>query len=337
MRIPVVLLCTLALCGCSLQANASETATFKVLTYNVQNLMDDKLDGTEYEEYKPSVSWNTDSYYQRLKQTAQVLTYRDIGLCDVLVLQEVENATVVADLLQRYLGRRGYLWYATASAQGGAISTAIVSRERPESVVVHEVPNARPVLEAVFSTQWGEISVFAVHAKSQLGESGETEALRLEMARTVGSATKNDEGRLVLVCGDFNEDPTACLQGSSEQTALVQTDVANARSYMDAGSLGVTGIQSEVFADAYYSPYLDEENTFSVPGSCYFSGQWHRYDQFLGNGMLFDDKNWEYGSCKIIAPYFCSNADGTPFAWRVESKSGVSDHYPVLLTLVKDL
>ncbi|AEV30234.1 exonuclease III [Sphaerochaeta pleomorpha str. Grapes] len=337
MKIPVILLVILTFCGCSLDANAKEDTTFKILTYNVQNLMDDKLDGTEYEEYKPSASWNTDAYYQRLKKVAQVLSYRDIGLCDVLVLQEVENATVVEDLLRRHLARKGYIWFATAREKGGAISTALISRQKPERVLVHQVPSARPVIEAVFATEEGYVSVFAVHAKSQIGDPGETEALRLEMARTVTGAAGKDNDHLIVVCGDFNEDPDAFTQGSGNQTALIQTTSSEARPFMATGSFGITGMQEEVFADAWYSPFLDEENHFTLAGSCYFSGQWHRYDQFLGNGMLFDRKGWEYGSCKVIAPSFCSNADQTPLGWRVESKSGVSDHYPVLLTLVKTL
>jgi endonuclease/exonuclease/phosphatase family metal-dependent hydrolase len=337
MKIPVILFLILSLGGCALDADAKEDSTFKILTYNVQNLMDATLQGTEYPEYKPSASWNTDAYYQRLKKVAQVLSSKDIGLCDVLVLQEVENATVVTDLLHRHLARKGYLWFATASEKGGAISTAVVSRQKPLRVVVHEVPSARPVIEAVFATEGGEISVFAVHAKSQIGELGETEALRLEMARTVTSAAKTDDDHLVIVCGDFNEDPDAYTQGFGTQTALIDTALSEARPFMASGSFGITGMKDEVYADAWYNPFLDTENDFSVSGSCYFLGEWHSYDQFLGNGMLFDRKGWDYGSCKVVAPSFCSNADGTPFSWKVESKSGVSDHYPVLLTLVKTL
>lgn len=337
MKIPIILLVVLTLGGCSLEANANEPSTFKILTYNVQNVMDDTLDGTEYEEYKPSASWNTEAYHQRLRKVAQVLSYRDVGTCDVLVLQEVENAKVVADLLQRHLARKGYIWFATASEKGGAISTALVSRQKPEQVLVHQVPGARPVLEATFATKEGAVSVFAVHAKSQVGDPGKTEALRLEMARTVTKAACKDDDHLIVVCGDFNEDPDAFLQGPGYQTALIQTTCSEARSFIATGSLGITGIEEEVYADAWYSPYLDEDMHFAVPGSCYFSGTWHRYDQFLGNGMLFDRKGWEYGSCRIITPSFCSNPDQTPLGWKVESKSGVSDHYPVLLTLVKTL
>ncbi|WP_320129580.1 endonuclease/exonuclease/phosphatase family protein [uncultured Sphaerochaeta sp.] len=337
MIILILLLVLLSLSGCSLEASSPNLDSFKVLTYNVQNLMDATLDGTEYEEYKPSESWNTEAYHQRLKKVSEVLVNRKIGVCDVLVLQEVENARVVSDLLERHLARKGYCWYATASEKGGAISVAVISREKPERIMVHDVPGARPVIEAIFDTKYGDIALFAVHAKSQIGKENETEALRLEMARTVTSATKKDSERLILVCGDFNEDPDAYFQGNGRQTALIETRFSQARSYMDTGSLGITGLRDEVYADVWYNPFLDTKKQQETPGSCYFSGQWHCYDQFLGNGLLFDRKGWDYDSCQVVAPSFCSNPDGTPFAWKVSCKSGVSDHYPVLLTLLKTL
>lgn len=142
-------------CGCSLDAQASNGKEFKILTYNVQNLMDDQLDGDEYPEYRPSEKWSTDSYHMRLRTLNEVLTNRSIGWCDVLVLQEIEHEGVIADLLERHLGRKGYLWYAVAKGEGSAIATAVISRDKPKHVAVHAVEGARPVLEAVFDTERG--------------------------------------------------------------------------------------------------------------------------------------------------------------------------------------
>jgi endonuclease/exonuclease/phosphatase family metal-dependent hydrolase len=321
----------LCLCGCSADLQGLDPETFKVLSYNVQNLMDATLDGTEYPEYRPSEDWTEENYLLRLKTLSTVLVSRTIGMCDVLVLQEVENGTVVSDLLHRHLARRGYCWYATASDTDGPISLAIVSVTKPREVYVHGVPGARPVLEAVFDTASGPVTIFALHAKSQIGDPEETEALRIETARTIGGAlARKDEEGTVLLCGDFNEDPTSFAEGDGSQTALVPV---TERRFIDAGSLGVTGDRELVYADTWYCPYLDPSTTLSVPGSCHFSGQWHRYDQILGNGSLFDRKGWEYDSFAVAAPSPCSNPDGTPASWNLATKNGVSDHYPVLLTL----
>ncbi len=341
-KIPVLLAPLLVLtlllpvgCGCSLDVQAPNEKEFKILTYNVQNLMDDTLDGDEYPEYRPSEKWTTASYHMRLRRLNGILTDRSIGLCDVLVLQEVEHDKVVADLLERHLGRKGYTWYAVATGEGSAISVAVISRNKPKHVALHAVEGARPVLEAVFDTERGEVVIFAVHAKSQVGEFAETEALRLGLCRVLKEAATRHEGSLVLLCGDFNTDPDAYKDNRSVQPALIDIGEQKARTYMGKGSLGITGRRDLVYADVWYSPFMDTKNRFDKPGTCYFAGSWHQYDQFLGNGLLFDGLGWEYGSTAIVAPSGTVRTDGTPMAWNLSTLSGVSDHLPLLLTLLR--
>ncbi len=339
-KFPLLFVSTLILilfvgCGCSLDAQSTNEKEFKILTYNVQNLMDDKLDGDEYPEYRPSEKWKTSSYHMRLRTLNEMLTNRDIGLCDVLVLQEVEHEGVVADLLTRHLGRKGYQWYAVAKGEGSAIATALISRDKPKHVAIHAVEDARPVLEAVFDTERGDIVIFALHAKSQIGEFDKTEAQRLALSGVLKEASKRHEGSLILFCGDFNTNPDSYTNNPLVQPALIDIREQKARSYMASGSLGITGRRDLVYADVWYSPYLDGQNRFDKPGSCFFGGSWHQYDQFLGNGLLFDGLGWEYGSTEIIAPSAALKSDGTPMAWNLSTLSGVSDHLPVLLTLLR--
>jgi len=322
-------------CGCSLDVQDTNEKEFKILTYNVQNLMDDKLDGDEYPEYRPSEKWGTESYHQRLRKLNEVLTNRSIGWCDVLVLQEIEHEGVIADLLGRHLGRKGYEWYAVAKGEGSAISTALISRNKPKHVAVHAVEGCRPVLEAVFDTERGEVVIFALHAKSQIGEFSETEALRLGLSRVLKEAAIRHEGSLIVLCGDFNTNPDAYKDNRTVQPALIDIGEQKARTYMAEGSLGITGRRDLVYSDVWYSPFVDGHNKFEKPGTCYFGGSWHHYDQFLGNGLLFDGFGWEYGSTAIVAPSIALKSDGTPMAWNLSTLSGVSDHLPVLLTLLR--
>lgn len=334
--VPLLLaLSLLAGCGCSLDAQIPNEKEFKILTYNVQNLMDDRLDGDEYPEYRPSEKWDAVSYHMRLRKLNEMLTSRSIGLCSVLVLQEIEHEGVIADLLERHLGRKGYAWYAVARGEGSAIGTALISRDKPKHVAVHAVQGSRPVLEAVFDTERGEIVIFAVHAKSQIGDFAETEALRLGLSGVLKEAAKQYEGSLIVLCGDFNTDPDAYKDNRGVQPALIDIGEQKARSYMAKGSLGITGARDLVYSDVWYSPFSDTKNRFEKPGTCYFGGSWHYYDQFLGNGLLFDGLGWEYGSTAIVAPAAALKPDGTPMAWNLSTLSGVSDHLPVLLTLLR--
>jgi len=331
----VVALSLLAGCGCSLDAQAPNEKEFKILTYNVQNLMDDKLDGDEYPEYRPSGKWSTESYHMRLRKLNEVLTSRTVGLCSVLVLQEIEHEGVIADLLERHLGRKGYGWYAVARGEGSAIGTALISRDKPKHVAVHAVEGARPVLEAVFDTERGEIVIFAVHAKSQIGDFAETEAMRLALSGVLKEAAKQYEGSLIVLCGDFNTDPDAYKDNRAVQPALIDIGEQKARAYMAKGSLGITGTRDLVYSYVWYSPFSDGQNRFEKPGTCYFGGSWHHYDQFFGNGLLFDGLGWEYSSTAIVAPPVALKPDGTPMEWNLSTLSGVSDHLPVLLTLLR--
>jgi len=340
LSVPFFTLLVLALslfvgCGCSLDAHTPNAKEFKILTYNVQNLMDDKLDGDEYPEYRPSEKWSTASYHQRLRKLNEVLTDRSIGWCSVLVLQEIEHEGVVSDLLERHLARKGYGWYAVAKGEGSAIGVALISRERPKHVAVHAVEGSRPVLEAVFDTERGEVVIFALHAKSQIGDFVETEALRLALCRVIKEAAREHEGSLIVLCGDFNTNPDSYKDNKAVQPALIDIGEQKARTYMAKGSLGITGKRDLVYSDVWYSPFLDEKNRYEKPGTCYFGGSWLHYDQFLGNGLLFDGLGWEYGSTAIVAPSMALRPDGTPMAWNLSTLSGVSDHLPLLLTLLR--
>lgn len=333
--LPILILLLSVGCGCSLDGQSPNEKEFKILTYNVQNLMDDKLDGDEYPEYRPSEKWKTSSYHMRLRTLNEVLTNRSIGLCDVLVLQEVEHEGVIRDLLERHLGRKGYKWYAVAKGEGSAIAVAMISRSKPKHMATHAVEGGRPVLEAVFDTERGDVAIFGLHAKSQIGEYAETEALRLALCSVLKGASRRHEGSLTLFCGDFNTNPDSYKNNPLVQPALIDIKEKKARTYMASGTLGITGRRDLVYSDVWYSPYLDGENSFEKPGTCYFGGSWHHYDQFLGNGLLFDGLGWEYGSTMIVAPSAALKADGTPMAWNLSTLSGVSDHLPVLLTLLR--
>lgn len=330
----LLLVLVLGCISCSLDTNKPNEKAFSVLTYNVQNLMDDTLDGDEYPEYRPSEKWKTASYHMRLRTLSEILSSRNIGWCDVLVLEEIEHEGVIADLLDRHLSRKGYRWYALAKAEGSAIGVAIISKEKPSHVAVHAVEGARPVLEAVFSTERGEIVIYGVHGKSQIGEFAETEALRLAQSRVLSAAAQKHPGSVILLCGDFNTDPYG-NGAPSIQPALVDWEREDSRVCMETGSLAITGKREHVHSNVWYSPFLDTQNKFEKPGTCFFAGAWHHYDQFLGNALLFDGQGWEYGSTRIIAPPQALKPDGTPLAWNLSTLSGVSDHLPLLLTLLR--
>ena len=71
----------------SLSFGASE---LKIATYNVENLFDDKIQGSEYKDFKNG-SWGAKQYSHKLNQIATVLLDLD---ADIIALQEIENEGV---------------------------------------------------------------------------------------------------------------------------------------------------------------------------------------------------------------------------------------------------
>ncbi|HPE93068.1 MAG TPA: endonuclease/exonuclease/phosphatase family protein [Sphaerochaeta sp.] len=325
----LIILCLSLLCSCSCDIE-HDPKTFRVLSYNVQNLFDARLDGGEYPEYQDPKVWNDRSYRMRLETLSKVLLSEKLLSPDVIILQEVEGPRVVEDLLSLHLGRKGYRWYAVAKGTDAAISVAVISRHPIASSTVHASAGIRPVLEATICTEGGDISLFALHAKSQIGDGAD---LRLSLAKVVSRASYERAGSAVLLCGDFNEDPSSVWDSAASAPALVDMNHPEATRLQAAGALGLVGDHAALAPGLYYCPYLDESWKGSAPGSCSWDGLWHRYDQILANGKLFDGMGWEYESFSIEnLPSLCSS-DGRPYAWNIRTLQGVSDHFPVLMTL----
>jgi hypothetical protein len=100
---------------------------FKVASYNVENLFDANVQGTEYKDYVPGThNWNKRMVEIKLNHTAEVICDLD---ADILGLQEIENSIVFEALVKR-LKRVGceYRYSAITHKKGAAIQVALVSR-----------------------------------------------------------------------------------------------------------------------------------------------------------------------------------------------------------------
>ncbi|HRV23891.1 MAG TPA: hypothetical protein P5046_01610, partial [Sphaerochaeta sp.] len=162
----VLLLILITSCfGCSCDIPADEHV-FRVLSYNVENLFDATLDGTEHAEYRDSKKWNERSYRLRLRNLGKILLDPALNHPDVIILQEIENERVVEDLLSFHLAKKGYRSYAVARTEGSPISVGAISRHPIVRSSVHAVPGGRNILEVVISTPVEEVVIFALHAKS---------------------------------------------------------------------------------------------------------------------------------------------------------------------------
>ena len=100
-----------------------------IVSYNVQNLFDDQLDGGEYSEFRPENGWDDEQFHAKMKRISEALRLSgDNGsLPDVAVLHEVENRAALVKLNELYLDR-AYRNVLHLSRPGDAVQSAVLSR-----------------------------------------------------------------------------------------------------------------------------------------------------------------------------------------------------------------
>jgi hypothetical protein len=81
----------------------------------------------------------------------------------------------------------------------------------------------------------------------------------------------------------------------------------------------------------FYSPWGQELQN----GSYYYRNEWETIDHFLLSEQFFDQKGWDFSSCRVLAQEPFVDEGGVPAAYNPRSGNGLSDHLPLLLVLAK--
>ena len=167
-------------------------AEIKIATYNVENLFDDKIAGSEYSDFK-SNRWNSAKYQQKLQKIARVL--RELN-ADVVALNEIENQNVIKELANL----SGYKYYEFATTKGAPVGLGMLSRYKISSsraFIVEDV-KTRPILMSRVEFGTEVLEFFVAHfpaAKNPLKD-------RIAAANTMKNAIKNSKNGIIL--GDLN-------------------------------------------------------------------------------------------------------------------------------------
>ena len=294
-RVVIVVLCVCVyISGCNESEN--KTNTIFLASWNVQNLFNAADDGNEYDEYSSSGGWKEKYYKMRLENAAEVLSYPSLSQVDILVLNEVENESVLEDLmLTGRLKKSGFYFYAMAGEEGGAIKTAVVSKIPISHAYVHSVIGARPVLQVDFdNTVIGKLSVFAVHAKSNIDGDEENVQKRISLGAVITDLYRrikeDDEERTVIVMGDFNENP---------EDAHVLSDFS-------CWDLSWDHCEPETVNNGSYN----------------YRGEWYRYDNIAVSSPVITGAG-------VVSDGILITSGGLPNAFNRRLLNGVSDHLPV--------
>jgi len=184
-------------------ASHIDAKEFRIASYNVENLFDDRRDGTEYKAYIPhkKSGWTAKIYHTKLTNISRVM--KDID-ADIIGLCEIENTHALKDL-QKMLKRKGlnYPYMRIADKRKGAVRVGLLSKFRIlTSREIHVERSSRSILKTVIQIDGEKTIIYVNHWKSKRGP----ESRRMHYAK----ALKHDIDKLkddsdFIILGDLNE------------------------------------------------------------------------------------------------------------------------------------
>ena len=284
---------------------------FKVATYNVENLFDAKIDGTEYEEYKPNNKhgWNEAMLQIKLAHIARVISDMD---ADIIALAEVENRAVL-EKLNAALGAKAYpyLFYPNKKERIN-IETGLLSRfpiEKTSTIAIKD--QARGIHRITLKIENKHLDVYINHWPAQK----EKEEERLLYAATLHNELLKEEGREYVLLGDFNS------------PYQVQKDWG-----MGLVNILKAGDKSALLYNLWYDLPQDKRYSHS------YGKQKAALDHIIIPKTLSDGKGIDYNPSSLTVfnrPYMLDEK-GNPNRWQISDRGrgvhlgdGYSDHFPI--------
>ena len=315
-----------------------DAKTFKIASYNVENLFDLTDDGTEYAEYIPNTryGWTKDIVDIKVSNIAGVI--RDLR-ADIVILQEVESKRSLVFLRNRLKDFGvSYPYFEIAGSRATPVKCAVLSKfpiiKKEEIKVADEF--ARNILKVTIDINGSRLILFINHWKSKRGP----ESLRIAYAKTLKKEIDKLKGNVdFILAGDFNSN-------YNEYKTF-----KNCRRLNDTA--GITGI-NHILMTVKNSEMVDEKILTQQTSNKYlynlwleinkkrrwsyiFSGNRNSPDNIIVSKGLYDNKGISYvdnSFDKFDPPYLFKG--NFIYRWQRAKKrtgkhlgKGYSDHLPV--------
>ena len=334
MKTKIVLILFVLLCSII----SIEAKTFKVASYNVENLFDLTKDGTEYTEYIPNTGygWRKDILDIKIKNIAEVITNMR---ADIVALQEVESKNSLV-LLHNRIQDFGlnYPYLEIADSKATTVKCAVLSMfpiiEKEEIPVDNGF--ARNILKVALNIDGNRLVLFINHWNSKQ----HPESTRIAYAKILKQYidTLKDDIDFILL-GDFNSNyneyetfkdssrlnDTACITGINHILRTIKN------SKMVNEQILTTQASNEYL----YNLWL--ETNKSRRWSYNLFGNKNSLDSFIVSKGLYDKKGISYvdNSFDKFDPDYLFKENAI-YSWQ-RSKSGkgkhigegYSDHLPI--------
>jgi predicted extracellular nuclease len=336
----LVLLCSITIgsCASAQQSSKSKAEEAIVAFYNVENLFDTLDDArTMDEDFTPTgkLQWTAPRYAEKLSRISEVIEMLPGELPIFIGLCEIENRTVLEDLvkeksLHSASGNRGYeIIHGDSPDERGIDAAALYNAAilKNVSFEYHTIqlpdpkdPNTRDVLHVKAQIHGEWFHFFVNHWPSRSGGQVESEPNRLAVAQLlktkVDEVLKSDSEAQIIIMGDFNDHP-------------------NDRSIYE-----VLGAKEQPEATLYNQMYAIHA---SGNGSYFYKGEWGALDQMITSKGLMDATGWRVDaqSAGVLRDdkILFKDKEGVARPSRSYAgdsyKGGYSDHLPVFMTLRK--
>lgn len=334
----------LFLCPCIQLLHGQEkkdTLTFRVMSYNVENLFDCKHDSlkNDYEFLPDAVRhWNYSKYKKKQDGVARVITA--VGKWSppaLIALCEVENDSVLHSLI-RYsaLSEAGYRYTMTHSPDERGINVALLyQRDVFKMLAFESLPvkrahkENRPTRDILHVSgmllNQDTLDIFVAHFPSRSGGAKESEPYRLSAARCLKHAAdsiyKQREYPQIIIMGDFNDYPN-----NKSVEEVLKADVPPA-------------IEDSLHPDRLYHLLARKCIANKHFGSYKYRGEWGLLDHMIVSGTLLQADSRLYtndSKADIFRPPFLLTEDKKyggqqPFRtyYGMKYQGGYSDHLPV--------
>ena len=315
---------------------------FSVAFYNIENLFDTITNSGKHDvEFIPtgSYEWNTKKYYSKLDNIAYVLSWlgREITPLGpaVIGLAEIENRAVLEDLVSRKDLEKSNLQivhYDSPDRRGIDVALlynpllfSVVS-SKPYRLTIPEEPDftTRDVL-LVSGLMDGEKFHFLVnHWPSRWGGEKASRYRRVAAAKLNrhihDSLRIADPDSKVIIMGDLNDDPNNVSARDALGAAMKRKDVKPNGLFNPMAELHAKGV-----------------------GTLAYQGRWNLFDQLIiSDNLLGTDRNtFKFWKAEIFNRDFLITKEGQYKGYPLRTFSGnaflngYSDHFPVLIYLVK--
>ncbi len=315
-----------------------DARTFKIASYNVENLFDLVKDGTEYKEYIPNTrhGWNREMASIKTTNIAKVI--KDLE-ADVVALQEVESKQALIALHKRLkeMGR-DYPYVQIANARRTSVTCAVLSVfpiiEKKEIKVDDEM--LRNILKITLDIHGSPIILFVNHWKSKRGP----ESMRITSAKVLRQAmeTLKTDADFILI-GDFNSNYNEYITFRNKKKLNDTGGITGINHILntikDAKMVSETILINQSENRYMYNLWLEVRK--SRRWSYNFFGKKGTPDNMILSKGLYDDRGISYldNSFYKFHPDYLFK-DKALYRWQMTQKGkgrhlgkGYSDHLPI--------